>query len=369
LNISGDKKKKVLLTVNNNKLSGIERFTLLLGKYLDKSRYEVEIGIPVYGPLCKNLEENGIDYFIFENKVTGKTTLRGMLSLFKNIYRKNYDIIHAQAGIVPCMIGKFLGAKLIIEHKHGLDFTSEQIEKFSFKRLNYERLKKYFVNRTITVCEADRRTLIKRFKYKAGKVNVVYNGIENLSSDFKTREKGRFTLGTVGRLTYQKGQEYFIEMAKILTNHGFDFEFLIYGDGEKSNEYKELIEKYNLSDRVFLKGYTNNVSDVLSSFDIFVLPSRYEGIPYVILEAMKENVPVVSANVGGINEVIIDNINGLLVRNGDAEGLAEKALQIYYSEELRNNLVQAARKDFEEKFTIQETVNSIEGIYEICRNQ
>lgn len=61
--------KKLLLTVNNNRLSGIEKFTLLLAERLDKEKYKVEIGIPTYGSYCKLLEEKNIDYFIFNNKI------------------------------------------------------------------------------------------------------------------------------------------------------------------------------------------------------------------------------------------------------------------------------------------------------------
>lgn len=355
--------KKVLLTVNNNRLSGIEKFTLLLAEYLDKEKYEVEIGVPTYGPYCELLKEKQIKYFVFDNGINEKYTFRGIKFLFKHISKKKYDIIHAQAGIAPCLIGKIIGTRLLIEHKHGLDFTAEQIDNLSFIRLSYERMKKFLVDRTFTGCEADKSTLISRFNYNSDKVNVIYNGLENTLPLTKIAENKRFIIGTIGRLTFQKGQEYFIEMAEDLLRLGYDFEFHIYGDGEKYKEYKELIEKYKIGERVFLKGYTVNIPETMRSFDLFILPSRYEGIPYVILEAMKSSIPIISTDVGGISEVIKDNVNGLLIKKESVSELTESSILLYKSKELREKFTANAKKDFDEKYTIVKTINSIETIY------
>ena len=355
--------KKVLLTINNSRLSGIEMFTLLLSKYIDKSKYNVIVGIPTYGPFCKTLEENEINYFIFNNKINEKHSLSGILFLLKNILKNKYDIIHAQAGIVPCLIGKLTGTELVIEHKHGLDFTSEQIENMNIIKMNYEKLKKYFVNFTFTGCEADKRTLIKKFNYSENKVKVIYNGLEENVAGIVFKKNKKFTIGTIGRLTYQKAQEYFIQMAGILTGEGYDFEYHIYGEGELYNFYFDLIGKNNLSGKVILKGYTSNVSQSLKTFDVFVLPSRYEGIPYVLLEAMKEGVPIITTNVGGINEVIVNMKNGILVKKENAVELTENIKTLFDSKDLREKLIKNALKDFKEKYTIEKTIKEIESVY------
>ena len=355
--------KKVLLTINNNRLSGIEKFTILLAEYMNKNEYKVTVAVPTDGPLCDTLKENNIEYIIFNNKINEKHTLSGILFLFKHIYREKYDIIHAQAGIAPCLIGTLLGTKLVLEHKHGLDFTSEQIENMSFLKLNYEKLKKYFTDFTITGCETDKSTLVKKFNYNPDKVRVVYNGIEKNSSDTEFGRAPKFSVGTIGRLTFQKGQEYFIGMAKILKDKGYDFEFYIYGDGEKRKDYDDLIKKYKLENSVFLMGYAKDIPAAMKSFDVFVLPSRYEGIPYVILEAMKANVPVITTDVGGVSEIINDNVNGILVKKENENELAERTILLYNSKDLREKLTQNARKDFEEKYTIEKTIRCIETIY------
>lgn len=363
MNISKSSMKKVLLTINNNRISGIEMFTLLLAENLDKNLYDVTIGIPIDGPITEYLNEHKINYYIFNNERTGKHSISGIKDLYNFIKKNKFDIIHAQAGVVPCVIGKILSIPLLIEHKHGLDFTADAINNMSFQKLQYEKLKKYFSDYTVTVCNGDRNILIKKFGFKEEKVITVYNGIKNSILTGINNISGKKIIGTVGRLTYQKGHEYFIEAAKNLVKEGFDFEFHIYGDGEKKKEFEKLIIDYGLEKSVFLKGYSKDVLSVLRTFDLFVLTSRYEGIPYVLLEAMSMEVPIVTTDVGGISEVIRNNENGLLVENKNVSDICEKIKYIMSDNNLRKEIADKAKKDFEEKYLIENTVSQIEKIY------
>jgi len=355
--------KKVLLTINHNRLSGIERFTFLLSKYINYKEFDVIIGLPTAGPLCKLLQDNNIKYFIFDNKRIGKITLSGFLNLFKKIRKEKYDIIHAQAGIAPCVIGKILGVKKIFEHRHGLDFTSDYIDNMNRVRKFYESSKKYFVNYTITCCEKDKITLVEKFKFKKDKVLVVYYGIEILSHQFKKNQDNKFIIGTVGRLEYQKGHEYFIEMARKLIMSGYNFEFHIYGMGQKLNDLIQLVSRYDLTKTVLIKGYTNDVDETLATFDIFVMTSRYEGIPFAIFEAMRSGLPIITTEVGGINEVINNMKNGILVKSKDIEALVESVKLLYESENLRMNIALNAKNDFNKKYIIDKTIKKMEFIY------
>lgn len=365
MNILEPDLKKILLTLNNSKISGIEMFTILLAKYIDKEKFNLTIAIPTNGQICESLDELGIKYFIFNNKRNGKHTISGMISLFNHISANKYDIIHAQAGIAPCFIGKFIGVKKLIEHRHGLDFTKEELENMSFAKTLYGKLKKHIVNLTLTGSMYDKNKLVNNFKYDSSKVISVYNGLENKSKNISEKSDNKFVIGTIGRLTFQKGQEYFIEMAKILTKENYDFEYHIYGDGEKYDDYKELINKYGLKDRVILKGYTNEVFYTMSSFNIFVLTSRYEGFPYVLLEAMRASTPIISSDVGGINEIIKNGENGILVEKETVSGFVESVKCLFNSNELSVQLADKSRKDFEGKFLIENTVSQIEKIYEM----
>ena len=357
--------KKVLLTINNSRLSGIEKFTLLLTEYLDKEKYSVTVGVPVYGPLCEVFQENKTDYFIFNNGRAGSFTFSGIYNMFRHLLKNKYDVIHAQAGIVPCVLGNFFNNALLIEHKHGLDFTEEQLTKMKFMKLAYEKSKKYFTDYTLTGCKKDKLVLHEKFNYKADKVITVYNGLEEETEVIGKAKNGKVIIGTIGRLTYQKGQEYFIEAAKELSKGVSNLEFHIYGEGENFEVYRILIEKYKLEERVFLKGYTSNISETMSSFDIFILTSRYEGIPYVILEAMRHSVPIISTDVGGIGEIIHNMKNGILIEKENTEAIVSTVKMLLENETLCKKLTQNAKKDFDENYTIDKTIRHIEKIYEL----
>lgn len=338
-------------------------FTVLLVKYLDREKYDPVIGVPTDGPICRYFKSNNIKYFIFNNNRVGKHTLSGIKYLFKNIRENRYDIIHAQAGTAPCLIGRLLRTPLIIEHRHGLDFTSEAIRNMSFAETRYEKLKKYLSDYSVTVCKSDRTVLIEKFGYDKDKVFTVYNGIEDHQGNPDKNEHVKKIIGTVGRLTYQKAQEYLIESARDLIKKGYDFEFHIYGDGEERDKYQDLIQSYGLEESVKLMGYTDDVYAVLKSFDLFVLPSRYEGIPYVILEAMSLGIPLISTDVGGISEVIRNGENGLLIQKENSGALSENIIRLMENEDLRKRLKENARSDYEKFYNIKKTVGDIEAIY------
>jgi len=358
--------KKVLLTLNNNVISGIEMFSILLAEKSDKSKYDFTIAIPEKGDICEVLDEKGIKYITFHNGTTGKYSLSGIFNLFKIIFTSKYDIIHAQAGIAPCIIGKLVNNALLIEHKHGLDFTIEEIENMNYIKKKYESIKKYFTDFTMTGCKADKIILVEKFGYNENKVKVIYNGLEDSKlPEINKSKKEKFIIGTIGRLTYQKAQEYLIDAAELLIRENDNFEFHIYGSGELYDKYKNMIIEKRLENKVFLKGYSSDTLKTILEFDIFVLTSRYEGIPYVVIESMKAGIPVISTDVGGINEVIANNENGLLIKKEDPLDLMNKILIIYNSEEMRIRLSQKATEDFKNYYTLDKTISEIDSVYSL----
>ncbi|MCU0372995.1 MAG: glycosyltransferase family 4 protein [Ignavibacteria bacterium] len=362
-----EKKFKVLHTLNNNRLSGIERFSLLVSKYINKDKYDITVGIPWYGSLCEIFDSESVKYFLFNENGKKAYSILGIINLLQHFIYNKYDIVHAQAGIVPCILAKIFGIKKVIEHKHGLDYTHEKRENLGRLELFYERLKKYFVDLTLTGCESDRRFLIETFGYDGDKVLTLYNGIEE---DFTDRRKeikksSVFIIGTIGRLDYQKGQEFLIESAKYIRVKypEMDIRFEIWGEGPQKRFYESLIYQNGLQDTVFLMGYANKRELIYPNFDVFVLPSRYEGIPFVIPEAMSAKVPVVATEVGGVNEIIKNDFNGLLVKKENTEVLVSAILKILNDRKYAGYLVENAFNDYRRLWTYYKMIDSLEKIY------
>jgi glycosyltransferase involved in cell wall biosynthesis len=361
------KKLKVLHTLNYHRLSGIERFSLLVSKYINKEKFDITVGIPRYGSLCEIFDSESVKYFIFNENGKKAYSFSGILNLLRHFVYNKYDIVHAQAGIVPCILAKIFGVKKVIEHKHGLDFTHEKRENLGRLELFYEKSKKYFVDLTLTGCESDRSFLIETFGYAGDKVLTLYNGIEEDFSDKKKEIKtgSGFIIGTIGRLDYQKGQEYLIETAKYFREKypEMKLRFEIWGEGPQKQLYESLIYQKGLQDSVFLMGYANERELIYPNFDVFVLPSRYEGIPFVIPEAMSAKVPVIATEVGGVNEIIKNDFNGLLVKKENTEELVSAILKILNDRKYTGQLVENAFNDYRGLWTYNKMIDSLEKIY------
>lgn len=354
--------KKILLTVGNFELYGTEQYVLLLSKYINKDKYDITVAIPGFGPYCEILDKEKIKYIIFNDKSNKTHSFKGIINLYRYLRKNKFDIIHAHAGIAPCVLGKLLNIKMVIEHRHGIHYTEEQIKRMKFVKVLYERAKKFFVNYTITDCRNDKEILINKFNYKKHKIVIINNCIEKYKLKYE-KKSDKCIIGTMGRLTYQKGQEYFIEMANVLLKEGYNYSFYIYGLGENFNMYNELIKKYKIGGSVFLKGYGNDVYKALGEMDIFVLTSRFEGIPYVIFNAMNMALPIVCTDVGGVREVINHMENGIIVQKGNVNELVTQIKNLVANKNLMKTLGQNAKKDLEKNYLIDKTIKSIEELY------
>lgn len=361
------KKLRILHTLNNSLISGIETFVLELIKNSDRSKFEFTVAIPCNGQIVDVLKDMGINYCIFNDNCRKPHNIKGIINLIKIILQNKFDVIHAHAGILPCILGYFFGVKLRIEHRHGLDFTEEMRENMGRLRIFYESIKEYFLNFTISGNERDRNYLIKKFGYKPDKVITVYNGVEDISELIKNNNRDEFTVGTVCRLTFQKAPENFVEIAKLIEDAGTGkkIRYEIWGTGELKDMLEKLIIKQGLENKVFLMGYMYDKVKTFSDFDIFMLTSRYEGMPYVILYSMSAGIPVVSTDVGGINEVIDTGRNGVLLPRGELKLMADTIIELLNNTDLRNRLKEEAYSDFKNKWTIEKTVTRILELYSI----
>ncbi len=123
------------------------------------------------------------------------------------------------------------------------------------------------------------------------------------------------------------------------------------------------VERLGLKDSVLFTGFQSDVSEIIATFDVAVLPSHFEGMGRVLLEAMAMEKPVVASRVGGIPDLVQHGINGLLVTPGDVEGLAEALMKALNDKGLAEKMGKAGRKMISEKFSADHMVRSIEKLY------
>jgi len=142
--------------------------------------------------------------------------------------------------------------------------------------------------------------------------------------------RGVVVIGAIANLYATKGIEYLIEAASI-TAKSYKLKaisYIVIGEGKERPKLEALIKTYNLENNFFLIGRISNATQYLKAFDIVVLPSVKEGFPWVLLDAMAAEVPIIATKVGAVPEVIEDNKDGLLVPPGDSKALAEKIYRL-----------------------------------------
>jgi glycosyltransferase involved in cell wall biosynthesis len=170
----------------------------------------------------------------------------------------------------------------------------------------------------------------------------------------------------VARIEHQKGQKYLIEACGKLKAKLQDFHLLLVGDIVDSaylKECKDIAEKLGIQERITFTGQQENVSQVLSAIDIFVLPSLSEGFPRSVIEAMGARKPVIVTDVGGCSEAVEDYVSGFIVPAKDLKELSDKINLLGTDKELRSKVGKEARIRVEEMFSIQKNVKQIERAY------
>lgn len=182
---------------------------------------------------------------------------------------------------------------------------------------------------------------------------------------YEVAEHSKLKLVTTGRLHFQKGYVYVLNAVKKVKDAGFDFEYKIIGDGPDLHMIQYIIHELGLTKEVILTGKVSSseVKKILLESDIFILPSLYEGIANAALEAMAIQLPLISTRCGGMEEVIENGVNGILVNRFDENELANAILNLIQIPTLRIQLSNKSRNVIENKFNINQQLIVFEENY------
>lgn len=169
----------------------------------------------------------------------------------------------------------------------------------------------------------------------------------------------------VGRLVWAKGYEALIDAFKMLAGKHAGFYLAVAGDGELRESLTEQIRRSGLTERIFLLGFcdSSKVKALLRAADIFVMPSRTEGIPYALLEAAAFGLPIVASRCGGIPEVVTDGMEALLVPVGDPRSLSDAMFRLGNDRDLSNKLGAAAREKMRNEYSLQKQIEAVRLVF------
>ncbi|MBB6030465.1 glycosyltransferase [Oceanithermus desulfurans] len=195
---------------------------------------------------------------------------------------------------------------------------------------------------------------------------IVYNGITTarFSTGGPASKRGeRLVLIHVGRFAPQKNHDLLIQgFALALARHPY-LELWLVGDGHLRPHIQSLVQELSLQKHVRFLGLRKDIPELMKQADVFLLPSDWEGVPLVVLEAMAAGKPVVATSVGGVPELVKDEKTGILISPGDPETLAGAILRLARDSDLRRRMGEAAHKWALERFDVQKTAQAYGELY------
>jgi glycosyltransferase involved in cell wall biosynthesis len=172
-----------------------------------------------------------------------------------------------------------------------------------------------------------------------------------------------FVLGAVGRLEEQKGHLYLLEALAQARPELPEATLLLVGDGRLRPDLERRARELGLAEQVRFLGTRRDLPLIYRALDLFVQPSRWEGLPLALLQAMGAGLPVLATRVSGVREVVNEGRNGRLVEPGDATALARVLLELYRQPELRARLGAAARLTIQEGYSLEAMLAQLEQLY------
>jgi len=315
---------------------GRPKYVCKLAKLLLNSGVDCKI-IGGSGLFEEELKNNSIKNIrIFPKWKPLDRSVRSIINLYKIIKNEKPDLIHSH-GITENIIMGIIGGMLkipVLATYHTNPFDKYQFERSieqKIKRYSYELFYIDFLTKIasrnftyITVISDELKKSFVQQGFKQSKIKVVYFGVDVGGNDiqFKLKRRGEKSILFVGRVSTEKGCGCLLRACKRIADRGKTFKLALIGHGRISY-FSDMAIKLGIDGRVLFAGFRREFNDFLMGSDIFILPSRGEGLPISILEAMAYGLPIIGTNVGGISEVIEDGENGYLVPPNDEISLAD----------------------------------------------
>jgi len=282
-----------------------------------------------------------------------KYDLRGILKIITIIKKGKYDIVHVHlfpADIFAALASLFLSKDIVwIFSEHSV-YNRRRSFKI-FKILDSFTYRRYL--KIICVSNQVESNLFSWIPSIKRKTKVIPNAV--LVPEFlKPNHLKIYDILFVGRLNQAKGIDILLKAAKVLKDkYGKNLKIAIVGDGPLKENLNNLAVKLGVNGEVKFLGVRKDIEELMVSSKIFVLPSRWEGLPMVILEAMSRGMSIIATGVGGIPEVVENGKEGILISPEDPETLAQAINDLIENEELREKLGQAAYKKVKDKYSIE----------------
>ena len=354
----------ILHFVTSKTFGGVESHVCTLVRLMKNEGYQFKV--VCHQSIVKEFRErlDGSDAEIISFNSWVKPFPIGYIRLIRIFKDLSPDIVHCHlytATRAGALAAKIAGVDCV-ETIHIEESWREGFKKFLFNNADAV-LGRLFVDKYIAVSKSVAK-YYQHYKWVSEeKIEQIYNTIETDDVRIDSEKEYSCRLGFLGRLSYQKGLDILLEaIYRVKKNTKANCTLYIGGSGPLQEELELQSKKLGIEDSVIFLGQVSDKNKFFNDIDIFILPSRNEGFPLVLLEAAVYQMPVVATNVSGNPEIIQHEETGLLVDKEDPEGLAS-AIERYQDKDKRKEYSQNLRSLFESDFSPSIYVDNMNAFY------
>lgn len=365
-------------------LSGVQRVSLEELRRLDPEVYDRHLLTCDPGPLSEAAAELGVTCHHeprLKRSISPWNDFRVYQRLRDLMRREEFDIVHthsSKTGVLGRMAAAAADIPCVVHTVHGFAFPAARLKAVRHLYQWAETRCGRVTDALVCLNSEDQQISVEQLEIPAERIEVIANGvdtdafrpIEDLEARIAQRAQRlpgnpeRPVVMMVGRLWKQKQPEAFVAAAIDLIQQGSDAQFYLAGDGNLRPQLEESIEAAGVADRVHLLGWRDDVSALLPLADVMVLPSLWEGMPIVLLEAHSCGVPIVASDIPGNRDCVVDGVDGHLVPKNDPQSLAKRIGELVNDPEERRTMGAAGRDKIVREFDIQYRQRTIESLYE-----
>lgn len=314
------------------------------------------------GVYVEQLKDCGVQHYEIPD-MERKHPMIMLLCIFRIMrvcIREDIDIIHAHhrmAAFYARIVSGILKKKYIYT-AHNVFYGKKRLLRFALKK-----------GTIIAVGEGVKRNLIEEYGIRQDRIRVVYNAVDIVHREeavpilLQEKNKGNCLVGTIGRISEQKGMDVFLyAMAEVMKAY-VKVRAVVVGDGEDANTVKALAGQLKIEDKVLFLGYQKNVIDIIGSLDLVVSAARWEGLPLTPIEVFSQRRTMIATDIAGNREIIRDGVNGLLFTKDDSKELADKIKLLLSEEGLKKRLEEQAYITYTFNFSYDKFIKSYEELY------
>jgi glycosyltransferase involved in cell wall biosynthesis len=368
--------RRILFFLNSGVHGGVEEVVLSLLRGLPRDRFEPHLAAPqpLLDVFAKHLEPLNVTTLPIE--LRSWRQWREIWMLFAYLRRHQIEIVNSHLFYATCFaapIARLAGVPCVIETTHGPEsWRSSWWKRHCF----VDRCIELFVSLNIAVSEANRGYLELTKRYPVHKLRVVPNGrdlsqyteapeesVQQLRRHFGIEAHDRVAV-VVGRLEEQKGHRYLLEALPSVTSACPDFRVVLVGEGSLRPELEDRVAALGMERSVIFAGHRADVTLFYALADFVILPSLYEGMPLVAIEAAAAGRALIATAVDGTMEVVIPGVTGLLVPKQSTEALTEAIQDLLDHPHTAQALGRAARRRAETLFSVERQVQETSRLFE-----